>query len=110
MRGGDIAPMRENEERAEVATTLRRVAGSVVLLGEAYGRRLRLYPRARALVERAAGCAGAACVDLAAWARRGPPSRHAHVEAQLLSVYGPDVEIPPLAWEMAMHVERQDRR
>ncbi len=102
--------MREDEERAEVGMALRRIAGSVVLLGEAYGRRLRAHPRARALVERVASCAGAACVDLATRARREPPSRHARIEAQLLSVYGADVEIPPLAWEMAMHVEGQDAR
>ena len=102
--------MREDEERAEVALTLRRIAGAVVLLGEAYGRRLRSHPRARSLVERAAGCAGAACVDLAARAVSAPPSRHPRVEAQLLSVYGADVEIPPLAWEMAIHVETQNAR
>lgn len=101
---------REEEERAVVARKLRHIAGSVVLLGEAWGRRLLARPRLRALVEEASHSAGAACVKLAARAAREPPPSHPRVEAQLLSVYGVDVEIPALAWEMAINVEIEKTR
>lgn len=105
-----IAQPTLDARRAEAGREVRRLAGKLVLLGEAYARRNRLRPRVGRAISVAATATAGACMRLAARILGAPLASHPHVEAQLVSVYGPgDADIPLLAREMADDVAREAR-